>query len=145
MASYSRSGWMIKTAIGYGRRFHIDSPADPERHGEILTPAMVQKEIIDRMTWIDNPDGTQEDMLEPGERVWLFSEKRRDGTCGPHRIRFVGPNLMQIRRIKADEAKKRQTLKDARRERAEIARETCTSAKSRKSQSTTAPSTSRRL
>jgi hypothetical protein len=145
MGTVSRSGWIIKTAIDYGRRFHIVSPNDPQRDGEMLTPAVVRQEIIDRLNMVVHCEEVEADKLEPGEKVWLFSEKKPDGTFGTHSIRFVGPDWLQIRRLKSIEAKKRQDQKDARRERAEIARETCSAGKSRRPQASTAPSTSRRL
>ena len=106
MGTVSRSGWIIKTAIDYGRRFQIVSPTDPQRDGEILTPAKVRQEIIERLNMVVNCDEVEADKLEAGEKVWLFSEKLRDGTFSPHSIRFVGPDWLQIRRLKAVEAKK---------------------------------------
>lgn len=145
MGTVSRSGWIIKTAIDYGRRFHIVSPTDPQRDGEILTPANVRQEIIDRLNMVVNCEEVEEDKLEPGEKVWLFSEKKRDGTFGQHSIRFVGPDWLQIRRLKAVEAENRRSRAAARRERAEIAREACVSACARKARSVSGTTTRHRL
>ncbi len=86
---------------------HAAQPVTIDRNHRSRSPEYaVRQEIIERLNMVVNCDEVEADKLEAGEKVWLFSEKLRDGTFSPHSIRFVGPDWLQIRRLKAVEAKK---------------------------------------
>lgn len=121
MRKLSKDGWILSTALAYGRGFHFVAPDGHELNGKIITPQECKSEILARMNDLSYEEAFDHEELEHGEQVWRFGQKLANGSIHPVRIRFIAPSIPKIRQIKKDEAETRANIAVIRRERKELA------------------------
>lgn len=119
MASFSRKGWIIRTALRDGREFfeHFDENIPrSERRSETEMRALIEKRL--NYFRLSNPD--PKDQAQDGELVWTFKELDIFGSFTGSQVTFLAPTINAIRRTRQQDAERRRLARKAMKERSVI-------------------------
>ena len=145
MASFSRKGWYVRTALRTGRCYR---EVIPSAMGDVVIgypSEMVMRTIIEaRMNWIDVSVAPVEDCPGANELLWTFRERSQYGQFIRSFLTFLAPSGSDIRRIRAAQVEANRKARRATAERSEIRRAMSPVSKTRATQTDSA-SSQRRL
>lgn len=137
MATYSRKGWFIRTALRVGRSYCEVKQSETGEQVLVAQTELTMRAIIEaRMNWIGWEVAPAEDCPQPGEVRWVFRQKNNCGYFVGSHLTFLAPAGYDIPSIRAKQTENNKKARIAAKERSEIRR---AMAPVRKSQSQPAP------
>ena len=132
MAKYSRKGWYIRTALHVGRCYReVVQPATGEMVVDQPTEIGMRAIIEARMNWLAVEDAPVEDCPLANERLWTFKERNHHGQFVGSSLKFIAPNVSEVRRLHAEQVEANKRARLAALERSEIRRAIFPSLKAR--------------